>query len=245
MFSPVRHIFIDKTNSFLKDDGFRHEVKYTLSLHQYLKFRDFCSGFMELDKNAGENGEYIVKSYYFDTLFFNDYTEKLNGINERKKYRLRTYGDSGFVRLEKKVKRGYLNKKKFGEINADFADMLLKGYTNIKTGNDTTDEIISEMYLNGYRSSVYIEYSRQAFTFDEFDIRITLDTDLGTLYGNYGCGENKPCLLPVSYEGEAILEVKYKETLPRWLMKAVYQMAPSECSLSKYAQSLASILRYQ
>jgi len=242
MFSPVRRIFIDNTNIFAKDDGFRHEVKYTLSLYQYLKFRDFCSGFMELDKNADENGEYIVKSYYFDTLFFDDYTEKLNGTYERKKYRLRTYGDSGYIRLEKKVKRGYLNKKILGEINADHADMLIKGHTNIKTGDDNTDAIISEMYLSGYKSSIYIEYSRQAFTLNEFDIRITLDKDLGALYGKYSSGENKPNLLPVHYEGEAILEIKYKDALPRWLMKTVYQMAPSERSLSKYAQSLVSIL---
>jgi len=198
---------------------------------------------MVLDKNADENGEYIVKSYYFDTLLYNAYTEKLNGVYEREKHRLRTYGDSGYHRLEKKVKRGYLNKKISGEIDALHADMLIRGYTDIKTGDDDTDAIISEMYLNGCRSSIYIEYSRQAFISNELDIRITFDKGINALFGNYGLSNDRPGLIPVRHNDQVILEIKYKHFLPGWIEKAALHMLPSEFSLSKYALSLGSILR--
>jgi len=243
MLPVYRRVFPD--NSFTPEmkDGFRHEIKYALSNFQYLKIRDFCLIFMDHDKNAGENGEYTVKSYYFDTLYFSDYSEKLNGIYERKKYRLRTYGDSGYYRLEKKLKNGNLNKKISGDISAGTADMLIKGCTDVRTGNTNTDAIITEMYLKGCRNSVYIEYSRQAFVLKELDIRITFDRNLGALYGNYGLGDKMPDLLPFFDEGEAVLEIKYKDTMPKWIENAVHKMAPGEYSLSKYAQALRSILR--
>jgi len=241
MLPLVRNISLDNSFTFAKEDEFRHEVKYGLSQYQYLKFRDFCSGFMEYDKNAGDRGEYIVKSYYFDTLYFSDYTEKLNGVYERKKYRLRTYGDSGYYRLEKKLKNGNLNKKISGEISADHANMLVIGLMDIETGIESTDAIIAEMYLKGYRNSVYIEYSRQAFVMKELDLRITFDKDMGALYANYDLSEDKPDLHPFFYDGAAILEIKYKDSLPGWIERAIHQMVPSEYSLSKYADSLRSI----
>jgi hypothetical protein len=243
VFSKIRHIGVDSSYKYLQDDGFRHEVKYALSLYEYLKFRDFCMGFMDYDKNAEADGEYIVKSHYFDTVYFSDYNEKLNGIYDRQKYRLRTYGDSGYYRLEKKIKKGLLNKKISGEISCDHAEMLILGKMNIKTGDDTTDAIISEMYFKDCRKSVYIEYKRQAFTMKELDLRITFDKDLSMLYGNYGINEAKPGLYPCFYECEAVLEIKYKDLLPRWIEKTVRRIVPSEYSISKYAESLRNVLR--
>jgi len=243
VFSKIRRIYFDSSYSPPQDDGFRHEVKYALSLYEYYRFRDFCLGFMDYDKNAGADGEYMVKSFYFDTAHFSDYNEKLNGIYQRQKYRLRTYGDTGYYKLEKKIKRGLLNKKLSGEIDYDHAEMLLRGQTDIKTGNDTTDAILSEMYIKGYRNSSYIEYNRQAFTMKELDLRITFDKDISTLYGSYGLREAKPRSYPFFYDVEAVLEIKHKDPLPGWIERAVHRIVPSEHSMSKYAESLRSVLR--
>jgi len=229
--------FNDSTHYYL-DDGFRHEVKYTLTPSEYFKFRDFCASFMDFDQNAGADGHYIVKSYYFDTLYLNDYMEKLNGIHNRQKYRLRTYGDSGYYRLEKKMKRGQLNKKISGELSKSDADKLIKGHFKVNTGDEKTDTIINEMYRKGYRYSSYLEYNRQAFTLKELGIRITFDRDLSVLYANYGLSLKKPKPTPVFYQGETVLEIKFREKLPEWLIKAVGWMAPSEYSIGKYVESL-------
>jgi len=243
MFPQIRRVYFDSSYNPLGDDGFRYEVKYALPVCEYLKFRDFCTGFMDYDKNAGYNGEYTVKSHYFDTVYYSDYSEKRNGIYERQKFRLRTYGDSGYYRLEKKIKRGLLNKKISGEIGCDHAQMLLQGQTDIKTGYDKTDALISEMYLKGYRKSTYIEYNRQAFVLKELDLRITFDKDISTLYGNYGLSEDRPGLYPFFSDCEAVLEIKYKDVLPGWIERTVHRIVPSEYSISKYAESLRSVLR--
>ena len=242
MIPAIRDVYYDNSDSFYIDDGFRNEIKYSLSPLEYLKLRDFCSGFMDHDENAGTDGEYTVKSYYFDTLFFDDYVEKRDGIYERKKYRVRTYGDSGLYRLEKKLKKGSLNKKLSCELSADDADRLITGHTDITTGNKNTDLIISEMRLRGCRNSVYIEYIRQAFVIRETGLRITFDRDIGTVFGNYGLNETMPEPLPVFYGGESIMEIKHRDPLPGWLSKTVRCLAPSEFSISKYSESLVYIL---
>ena len=243
MFPLLRRISLDNSFRFPQDDGFRHEVKYTLSPCEHYKFRDFCVGFMDFDKNAGDSGEYIVKSYYFDTVGYRDYTEKQDGIYARQKYRVRTYGDSGYYRLEKKIRKGTQNMKVSGEISKYNADLLIRGYTDIKTGNQVTDDIITQMHTKGYRSSVYIEYARQVLMIKELDIRVTFDKNISALYGSYGLEDAMPAPSPVFYNDETVLEIKYKEFLPEWLQRAVYLIIPSEYSVSKYAQSLRYILR--
>jgi len=243
LFPQIRRVYFDNSYQFSTDDGFRHEIKYTLNQYEYLKFRDYCASFMDCDKNAGADGGYVVKSYYFDTLYYNDYTQKLNGVHDRKKYRVRTYGDTEHYKLEKKVKRGNLNKKFSGTIAANHADLLLSGRMDIKTGDENADAIISEMYLSNCRNSVYIEYTRQAFLIEELDLRVTFDSKPGVLYGKYNLNETKPDLIPFFYDDCVILEIKYKDVLPRWIEKAVHRMVPSEFSISKYVKSLEPVLR--
>jgi len=242
MFPQIRRLFFDSSYEIPSDDGYRHEVKYTLTPYEYLKFRDFCAGFMDYDKNADVDGEYVVKSFYFDTLNYDDYYEKLSGNYERKKYRLRTYNDSGYYRLEKKMKRGNLNKKLSGEISTEDAKRLLHGDMDIQTGNANTDAIISEMYLNRCRPSNYIEYTRQAFIMKETGLRITFDKEPGVLYGKYNLDEVMPELMPFFYDGSVILEIKYGDFMPGWIEKAVHRLVPSEFSISKYAKALQPVL---
>jgi hypothetical protein len=242
MFPSIRRASFDSSYTGYIDEGFRHELKYTLSPCEAARFRDLCEGFMERDGNAGESGEYKVRSHYFDTPHFGDFTDKRDGVYERQKYRIRTYGDSGFYRLEKKIKRGSLNMKKSGRISATDADALVRGSTNLKTGDEGADAIISEMWLKGYRYSVYTEYIREAFVMRELDLRITFDRGIRFLHGNRSLYETAPCAIPAFHGGEVVLEVKYKDALPKWLDRAVYRMAPEESSISKYEKSLGHII---
>ena len=242
MFPSIRRIFYDNPGYLYDENGFRHEIKYTLTPDEYIKLSDFCAGFMSCDENADADGGYSVKSYYFDTLYYTDYMEKDSGVYERKKYRIRTYGDTGHYRLEKKIKRGSLNNKLSGGISPGDADMLITGGFGVVTGDEITDSIISEMYMNGYRNSIYIEYTRQPFVIEDIGLRITFDRDIGFVYGNYGLDELMPEPTPVYYNGETIMEIKYKDVLPAWLKRAIFRIAPSEFSTSKYTESLRYFL---
>ena len=57
---------------------------------------------MKPDAHAS-GGRYRITSLYFDDIYGTGYNDKLNGVLNRKKYRIRTYNfDKNFIRLEEK-----------------------------------------------------------------------------------------------------------------------------------------------
>ena len=89
----------------MKTGKWRHELKYNISMAEYLGLRSCISEIMECDAYSVD-GAYTVESIYFDN--FNDRAlkEKIFGVNEREKFRIRVYnGDLSFIRLEKKQKK--------------------------------------------------------------------------------------------------------------------------------------------
>jgi hypothetical protein len=60
---------------------------------------------MSRDEHADKNGEYRVRSLYFDTPEDKALREKIDGVDRRAKYRIRRYlGATGYIVLEKKSK---------------------------------------------------------------------------------------------------------------------------------------------
>ena len=72
-------------------NGFRHEIKLLLSPAEAAVLRTKLAALLPLDPNSGEKGEYFIRSLYFDDLSKTSYFEKLAGVSDRKKYRLRVY----------------------------------------------------------------------------------------------------------------------------------------------------------
>ena len=72
-------------------DIFRREIKYEIDpcLTEVLKQR--LSAVLPADPHNGTQG-YLVRSVYFDTPDAADCCEKLDGVENRKKLRLRVYG---------------------------------------------------------------------------------------------------------------------------------------------------------
>lgn len=65
---------------------------------------------MHLDSHSQGDG-YEIRSLYFDSIDDRDYQEKEDGIELRRKIRLRNYGsNSMFAMLEMKQKQGQLQK---------------------------------------------------------------------------------------------------------------------------------------
>ena len=80
------------------------------------------------DGHAGADGRYEVHSLYFDTPDDRALREKLYGLRDKEKFRLRYYGgDVSFVRLEKKIKRGELCAKFSAVLPEGGAEALLAG----------------------------------------------------------------------------------------------------------------------
>ena len=87
------------------DGNYRHEKKYPISQGDYLALRQRLRPVMQPDPHAGAEGVYSIQSVYFDNYRDKALREKIDGVQQREKFRIRYYnGDLSFVTLEKKIK---------------------------------------------------------------------------------------------------------------------------------------------
>lgn len=97
---------------------------------------------------------YSIRSLYFDTLYDSDYHEKLDGIELRRKIRLRIYDPaSEFAMLEMKQKEGAYQKKRSLRINRKDAEEMAAGrYDNLlRYSNPFAAECYGLMHRKCYR----------------------------------------------------------------------------------------------
>lgn len=84
---------------------FRHELKFFINYHQYLILRQRLQSLIEKDQHANESGEYHIRSLYFDDINNTALADKLGGLRERAKYRIRIYNiQDNIIHFEKKLK---------------------------------------------------------------------------------------------------------------------------------------------
>ena len=95
------------------DRPFRHELKYYINQGDAQVLSRRLSLTMDRDQNADEYGEYHIRSLYFDDTINSAVRDKLDGVDERKKYRIRIYNLSDeVISLECKQKVGqYIHKR--------------------------------------------------------------------------------------------------------------------------------------
>lgn len=85
---------------------FREEKKFLIHIEDFLKKSHTLDQLLTQDEHNGVHG-YTIRSLYFDTIEDNDFFEKLNGIETRRKIRLRCYDPNGDTAvLEMKQKQG-------------------------------------------------------------------------------------------------------------------------------------------
>lgn len=216
----------------------RHELKYILTPIQYELLRNKLKWVLEPDANASEEGDYFIRSIYFDSPDRIALKEKLSGINRRQKYRIRFYnGDASFCRLECKEKTGSRIQKESCALTRQQVDWLL-GLEEADNGLSAEElpELLERMQLlvksEGYEPVVTVDYVREAYVLPLSDLRITFDKQLAW-------GPVKGCLeqeryLPNIYGDHVILEVKYNEYLPEHISAILSSVGPVQTSASKY-----------
>ena len=83
--------------SIIRNIPLRHELKYFISPAEMQVLRGILTPAMQLDPNGNENNEYHIRSLYFDTINDDAFDEKIAGVGNRKKYRIRIYNFSDKV----------------------------------------------------------------------------------------------------------------------------------------------------
>lgn len=215
----------------------RTEKKYGITRIQQSILLHRLSVIMKADNNSTAQG-YLVRSLYFDSIYDNDYFDKINGLELRKKIRLRIYSpDQELVKLEMKQKQGAAQKKTSLLISRGLAEKMIQGdYAGLlEQPSELAMKFYQLMETGVYRPKCIVDYHRVAFAEDSNDIRITFDSGIGTSPDcNDFFGKN-PSLLPV--RREPVLEVKYNGFLLGNIKQMLDFADASELAISKYTMS--------
>ena len=220
------------------EKGYRHEYKFLISRAdaELLKLR--LPHIMEPDPHAGQTGRYTIRSLYFDDFASTAFYDKIDGVNERAKYRIRFYDyDSSLIKLEKKEKLGNLTRKTAQTITKRDAAAL--EFARTEGCPDTPDGLTAELRIacvsKGLRPRVLVDYDRTPFICRDGNTRITLDENLRTRPYIPHLFASPRAMVPVLDANEVILEVKFDDFLPGYLAAALADIPKVSMAISKFA----------
>lgn len=219
----------------------RNEYKYRISLASASLLRFRLRALLKADAHARADGGYQVRSLYFDDCDFSAYFDKLSGVKERTKYRVRFYNrDDGYIVFEKKSKRGERMQKESVRISRDQAERMCA--REALCLDENAPSLLREYALlasaGGLRPAALVDYDRFAYTMPLGNVRVTLDLGLRTAPLAGGLFENRPAF-PVMEENEGILEVKFDALLPTQVALLVQDIPKERLAISKYCRCLA------
>lgn len=215
------------------EQKFRHEYKHSITPADMVTLRMRLSAVMQHDSFT-VGGKYFIRSLYFDNIFDKALFEKLNGVNQREKFRIRYYnGDTSFIRLEKKAKFGGLSSKRSAQLTYGQADLLARGIPVRSSKNELIDELAFKMDTQLLKPKTIVDYTREAFVYPAGNVRITLDYNIRT--GMDPTELLDPNCVTVPTGEDIILEVKWDEYLPSAIEQAVQLGSRQTSSFSKYA----------
>lgn len=203
---------------------FRHELKYQISQQQYYVLRQRLSRLLERDEHAIHNGEYHIRSLYFDDIHNSALHDKLGGISNRQKYRIRIYNFSDkVIHFEKKIKRQeFIAKQKEPLSRQLYEDILNGDYERLQQENRP---LLQEIYhLSTHkllRPKVIVDYIREPFVCSNGNVRITFDKSLRSGQNSLDLFNRHLPTVPVLDHNNIIMEVKYDEYLPERIRSAL------------------------
>lgn len=216
---------------------FRHEIKLALSQAEYRVMSARLSSMLGRDENAGDDGEYFIRSLYFDDVSRTAYYEKLSGVADRKKYRLRIYNYSdSVIKLECKEKRGDRIKKRSASVTPEQARGMIKGDFSVLYGSEDPlcHEVLSLAKGKGLAPSVVVDYDREAYVHPVGNVRLTFDKALHAGISGADIFDKELVTVPVFPDGTVIFEIKYDELLPVYIRDLVSTAHGERIALSKF-----------
>ena len=215
----------------------RHELKYFITPAEMNVLRGVLTPVMQLDPNGNENNEYHIRSLYFDTINDDALEEKIAGVGNRKKYRIRIYNFSDkVIKLECKSKYGDLISKQSVTIPRELADQLIAGDPEglQRMRHPLLHDMFREMRTRLLRPAVLVDYVREAYIHPAEEVRITFDKTLRTGLFSHDMFNKDIPTYPVFGDPVEILEVKYDEFLPSYLQSILSGVTAQRSAISKY-----------
>ena len=215
---------------------YRHEVKHIITPGDAAAIRANLTAVATLDPHATENGSYCIRSLYFDDPLDTALHEKLDGVNERRKFRIRHYNDDlSYIMLECKMKRDGVGCKPQARLTLEETEKIIRGDIDWMptSGRPLLVALYADMKTRRLQPKTVVQYKRVPFIYAPGNVRVTIDWDIRT--GPPG-DFLKPDGLTLPVEDNVILlEVKWDEYLPGVIRKAAALKSREPTAFSKYA----------
>lgn len=217
---------------------FRHEHKFRVTEGEYRLMRARMRRVLRPDRHADRRNEYHIRSLYFDDIQNRAFFEKLAGVHDREKYRIRIYNVSdGVIHLERKTKRGDVAYKTKSKLSRRETEGLVAGDLRVLWGRE--DAFLGEFYLAArlsvFRPSVVVDYVREAYTHPLGNVRITFDKQLAAGFDMRRFFDQDMITVSALESPELIMEVKYDEYIPDFVRGMLLTSVPQRTAISKFA----------
>lgn len=216
---------------------YRHEYKYLCNSMQNAVMKMRAKGLLQVDRNAGDEGYYNIRSLYFDTPYNKCYYENENGVDSRDKYRIRIYNaNANKIVLEKKSKLRQMTLKKSCEISRELCEDLMfqRRVQFIGEMPEVLRELLLEMQMEKMKPVVIVEYQRYPFVNKNGNVRITFDEHIRTSHDIEHFLDEKIITRPILEMGKSVLEIKWDEFLPSYIEQHMQTGNLQWTSFSKY-----------
>ena len=222
----------------------RYEFKFVVNDRLCQTLEEEISHFMRFDGfvHSELENRYVVRSLYFENMAATNFYEKIDGIPERRKFRIRTY-ERDFkpetpIYLEEK---GRHNQRTFkNRIELTNEDFLLATDPDMRWEliNKYPDfSMVKRFVFDSERRSllprVLVDYQRRPYVSDfDLNFRITFDSQL------FAQGANT--LFPIDFNpisceaGFTIIEIKFHRRIPAWFHRLIQVYDLHRVSISKF-----------
>lgn len=227
----------------------RFEYKYILARAIREEIETAIQEFMIFDPFSASLPDhcYSVNSLYFDDANLSDYHEKMDGMLNRRKYRLRSYdnGDSP-VFLEEKGRRNHFSYKYRCHVDQEFQNHAVVGnWRVLLNGIDGNEDVpLSRFVTAGVRRDlspkVRVLYRRRPYIANYgYRFRVTFDD---RIEAHWTDSLRAPAILarPV-LPGKTVLEIKFEDSIPMWFTRLIGSYQLNMVSISKYCQAAEAL----
>lgn len=223
------------------EKNFRHEYKFLISRQSAELLKRRLPHIMRRDANVGPTGQYTIRSLYFDDLAYSALAEKISGVDNRTKYRIRCYNYQNSVfKLEKKEKTGDLSRKTVQTVSMQDVRSMQRDPRQRCPDNPLglTEELRLHCLCKGTRPVALVDYDRTPFVSVYGNTRITIDENLRTLPYNGDIFAPAHPAIPAMQPDEVILEVKFDDFLPGHFKICLDDVPKVPMAISKYAMCM-------
>lgn len=231
----------------------RFEMKFVINADVRAALMEKLEPQLVADANADETAYYPIVSLYYDSPDRDCYWEKVQSVQNRRKFRVRVYGSMDgklppTVFIEVKHKQDGRGVKRRVKMPLESAMRVGRGeWPDIKLSDvdrRTIHEIIDDLVVRRqFKPVMAMRYDRRAYASKDptSDLRITYDTGIAYRLDNLNPVPDDQDFRPENYLYPAdisVLEVKITGTIPYWLSRLLAETGCRLQSHSKYCNAL-------